>query len=68
MRDEHPNLLTMSAGFVWLEDGSIEKQWMENENLVQAAINLKLQEAPGTGLNYSSAHTHSVCYIDRGCG
>ena len=57
------NLLTMSAGFVWLEDGSIEKQWMENENLVQAAINLKLQEAPGTGFNYSSAHTQILSAI-----
>lgn len=24
------HLLTMSAGFVWLEDGSIEKRWMES--------------------------------------
>jgi CubicO group peptidase (beta-lactamase class C family) len=57
------HLLTMSAGFVWLEDGPIEKRWMESGNLVEAAINLKFQESPGTGFNYSSAHTQLLSAI-----
>ncbi len=51
------DLLTMSAGFIWQEDGEIEERWMESGNLVEAAINLKFQDAPGSGFNYSSAHT-----------
>jgi len=57
------DLLTMSAGFVWLEDGEIEKRWMESGNLVEAAINLKFQDAPGTGFNYSSAQTQLLSAI-----
>lgn len=51
------DLLTMSAGFVWLEDGEIEDRWAESGNLVEASINLKLQDTPGTGFTYSSANT-----------
>lgn len=57
------HLLTMSAGFVWLEDGPIEARWMESGNLVEAAINLKLQESPGTGFNYSSANTQLLSAV-----
>lgn len=57
------HLLTMSAGFVWMEDGSIEERWMESGNLVEAAINLKLQETPGTGFNYSSANTQLLSAV-----
>jgi CubicO group peptidase (beta-lactamase class C family) len=57
------NLLTMSAGFVWLEDGEIESRWMESGNLVEASINLKFQETPGTGFNYSSAHTQLLSAV-----
>lgn len=56
-------LLTMSAGFLWLEDGEIEAQWMENGNLVEAAINLKFQDTPGEAFNYSSAHTQLLSAI-----
>jgi CubicO group peptidase (beta-lactamase class C family) len=57
------NLLTMSAGFVWLEEGEIEKRWTESGNLVKASINLKFQDTPGAGFNYSSAHTQLLSAI-----
>lgn len=57
------DLLTMSAGFVWLEDGEIEAQWMESGNLVEASINLQFQDSPGQAFNYSSAHTQLLSAI-----
>jgi CubicO group peptidase (beta-lactamase class C family) len=56
-------LLTMSAGFLWLEDGPIEKRWMESGNLVEASINLGFTDPPGTAFNYSSAHTQLLAAI-----
>ena len=57
------HLLTMSTGFLWLEDGSIEERWMESGNLVEASINLKFLEKPGTGFTYSSANTQLMSAI-----
>ena len=56
-------LLTMSAGFLWGEDGEIEERWMETGNLVEASINLDFQDSPGTAFNYSSAHTQLMSAI-----
>jgi CubicO group peptidase (beta-lactamase class C family) len=57
------DLLTMSAGFIWLEDGEIEERWQESGNLVEASINLKFQDSPGEYFNYSSAHTQLLSAI-----
>jgi CubicO group peptidase (beta-lactamase class C family) len=57
------HLLTMSGGFVWLEDGPIEERWMESGNLVEASINQKLMEKPGTGFTYSSANAQLMSAI-----
>jgi CubicO group peptidase (beta-lactamase class C family) len=57
------DLLTMSGGFVWLEDGEIEERWMESGNLVEASINLKFQDMPGEGFNYSNANTQLLSAI-----
>jgi len=51
------DLLTMSSGFLWLEDGPIEAQWQASRNWVEAAINLKFIDQPGTAFTYSSAST-----------
>lgn len=56
-------LLTMSAGFLWQEDGPIETRWMETGNLVEASINLDFMDEPGTAFNYSSAHTQLLSAI-----
>ncbi len=57
------DLLTMSAGFLWLEDGPIEAQWQASRNWVEAAINLKFIEPPGTAFTYSSANTQLLSAI-----
>jgi CubicO group peptidase (beta-lactamase class C family) len=56
-------LLTMSGGFQWEEDGPIEARWMETGNLVEASINLDFMDEPGTAFNYSSAHTQLLSAI-----
>ena len=57
------NLLTMSAGYLWLEDGEIEERWTESDNLVEASINLKFTNSPGEVFTYSSANTQLLSAI-----
>ncbi|NOY27913.1 MAG: serine hydrolase [Oligoflexia bacterium] len=51
------NLLTMSAGFAWIEDqseGSIER----TDDWLQTIVDLPLDSTPGTQFNYSTIQTH----------
>jgi CubicO group peptidase (beta-lactamase class C family) len=57
------DLLTMSAGFLWLENGPIEAEWLASDNWVEAAINLEFSEQPGTVFTYSSANTQLLSAI-----
>jgi CubicO group peptidase (beta-lactamase class C family) len=57
------NLLTMSSGFMWAELGPIQNKWMTSSNWVEAAINLKFWEEPGTGFNYCTANTQLLSAI-----
>ncbi|CAG0977548.1 6-aminohexanoate-dimer hydrolase [Gammaproteobacteria bacterium] len=57
------HLLTMSAGFLWGEDGPIEARWQASDNWVEAAINLKFIDQPGAAFNYSSANTQLLSAI-----
>jgi CubicO group peptidase (beta-lactamase class C family) len=57
------DLLTMSAGFLWLENGPIETRWMNSDNWVEAAINLEFSDQPGTVFTYSSANTQLLSAI-----
>ena len=51
------HLLTMSTGFLWVENGPIETKWLDSDNWVEAAINLKFVDQPGAVFIYSSANT-----------
>ena len=57
------DLLTMSAGFWWVEDSAIEARWQASSNWVEAAINLKFIDQPGTSFTYSSANTQLLSAI-----
>jgi len=57
------DLLTMSAGFLWAENGPIEAEWLASDNWVEAAINLEFSEQPGTVFTYSSANTQLLSAI-----
>lgn len=57
------HLLTMSAGFKWAELGPIQTRWMNSSNWVEAAINLKFIEQPGTGFTYCTANTQLLSAI-----
>jgi CubicO group peptidase (beta-lactamase class C family) len=57
------DLLTMSAGFLWVEHGPIQNRWMASDNWVEAAINLEFIEQPGTVFTYCTANTQILSAV-----
>ncbi len=56
------HLLTMSAGFDWKEDQS--ESLIENEeNWLQAILNLPILQTPGTAFNYNTGLTHLLSAV-----
>ena len=57
------DLLTMSAGFHWVNDMETQNLWMRSGNMVEASINWKMRDAPGTVFNYSNANAELLSAI-----
>lgn len=57
------HLLTMSSGFEWAEHSPIQTRWMNSSNWVEAAINLRFVEQPGTGFTYCTANTQLLSAV-----
>jgi CubicO group peptidase (beta-lactamase class C family) len=57
------HLLTMSAGFHWVQNMETQNQWMKTGNMVDASINWKFRDTPGTVFNYSNADAELLSAI-----
>lgn len=52
------HLLTMTAGFKWVENGDVTKAWEQSDDLIKFTLELPLDAAPGEKFNYNTAVSH----------
>jgi CubicO group peptidase (beta-lactamase class C family) len=57
------DLLTMTAGFEWEENGPITAQWARSEDCAKFVIESELVHEPGSVFNYSTAVSHLMAII-----
>ena len=57
------DLLTLTAGFKWVENGPITFAWLSSNNWVKFALDLSMEYAPGEHFNYDTAESHLLSVI-----
>jgi len=57
------HLLTMTAGFEWVENGPITRRWARSSDYVKFMIDSKLDYEPGTVYTYNTALSHTLSVI-----
>jgi CubicO group peptidase (beta-lactamase class C family) len=57
------HLLTMTAGFEWVENGPVTAAWIESADHAKFTFDLPLVTDPGKGYNYNTALSHLLSVI-----
>ena len=57
------HLLTMTAGFEWLENGPVVQDWVSSPDWIKFIFNLPQVSDPGRSFNYSTAGTHLLSAV-----
>jgi CubicO group peptidase (beta-lactamase class C family) len=57
------HLLTMTAGFEWEENGTIQDQWAASSDWLAFTVNLPMAYEPGTVFQYNSSLPHLLSGI-----
>lgn len=63
------HLLSMQAGFEFIENSRLSSRWMKSGNWVKHAIEMPMADPPGTRFTYSTANSHLVsAWLTRAAG
>lgn len=57
------HLLTMTAGFEWLENGPVVQDWTSTSDWINFTFDLPQVTCPGEAFNYSTAGTHLLSAV-----